>query len=92
MPLNKKGNKIMSSMRSEYGDKKGKDVFYASRSKGTISGVDKKSSSKMSDKALKNSLVGDSKKIDTKKYSYSGVDKNMNPIKRDKSKIISSLD
>lgn len=31
----------MKNMKSEYGAKKGKSVFYASKSKGTISGVDK---------------------------------------------------
>lgn len=43
MPLTKKGNKIMQSMREEYGAKKGKSVFYASRNKGTIRGVDPES-------------------------------------------------
>lgn len=42
MPLTKKGKKIMRSMRSEYGPKKGKQVFYASRNKGRISGVEKR--------------------------------------------------
>ena len=41
MPLTKKGKKIMSSMVHEYGSKKGKQVFYASRNKGKISGVDR---------------------------------------------------
>lgn len=41
MPLTSKGRKIMGSMKSEYGAKKGKKVFYASRNKGTIKGVDK---------------------------------------------------
>lgn len=41
MPLTKKGNEIMSAMKSQYGDKKGESVFYASRNKGTISGVDR---------------------------------------------------
>lgn len=39
MPLTKKGAKIMSSMKKEYGIKKGKQVFYASANKGTIKGV-----------------------------------------------------
>jgi len=39
MPLTKKGSKIMSAMQSEYGDKKGESVFYASANKGTITGV-----------------------------------------------------
>ena len=46
MPLTAKGNKIMSSMQKEYGEKKGKQVFYASRNKGTISGVDPESKAK----------------------------------------------
>ena len=40
MPLSKKGRKIMSAMKSEYGEKKGKQVFYASKKKGTIRGVE----------------------------------------------------
>ncbi len=43
MPLTKKGKKIMSSMVREYGAKKGKGVFYASRNAGKIKGVDPKS-------------------------------------------------
>ncbi len=31
----------MESMKDEYGDKKGERVFYASRNKGKISGVEK---------------------------------------------------
>jgi len=42
MPLTEKGNKIMAAMRRTYKDpKKAESVFYASRNKGTISGVDK---------------------------------------------------
>ena len=41
MPMTKKGEKIMSSMKKEYGKDKGKQVFYASKNKGIISGVDK---------------------------------------------------
>ena len=44
MPLTKKGQKIMRSMKQEYGEKKGERVFYASRNKGKISGVDPESS------------------------------------------------
>jgi len=44
MPINEKGKEIMSNMKSEYGAKKGKEVFYASRNKGTIKGVDPESS------------------------------------------------
>src|SRR5262252_11179185 len=40
MPLTAKGNKILANMRKEYGSKKGTSVFYASRNKGTITGVE----------------------------------------------------
>jgi len=41
MPLTKKGEKIKSSMTKEYGEKRGKDVFYATENKGKIKGVTK---------------------------------------------------
>ena len=41
MPLTKKGKKIKAAMQKEYGEKKGKMVFYASEHKGTITGVAK---------------------------------------------------
>jgi hypothetical protein len=44
MPLTKKGEKIMSHMKQEYGPKKGEGVFYASANNGTISGVHPKDS------------------------------------------------
>lgn len=40
MPLTKKGKKIKRAMMKEYGPKRGEQVFYASRNKGTIKGVD----------------------------------------------------
>jgi hypothetical protein len=43
MPLNKKGKKIMKSMKKTYGKKEGEKVFYASKNKGTIKKVEKKS-------------------------------------------------
>ena len=42
MPLNKKGRKIMKSMKDTYG-KDAKSVFYASKNKGLIKGGEKKS-------------------------------------------------
>ena len=39
MPLTNKGSKIKAAMQKEYGDK-GERVFYASKNKGTISGVE----------------------------------------------------
>ena len=43
MPLTAKGTKIMGAMKETYGAKKGESVFYASRNKGRISGVEKAS-------------------------------------------------
>lgn len=40
MPLTKKGKKIMKAMKKEYGEKKGKQVFYATKNKGKLSGVE----------------------------------------------------
>lgn len=40
MPLTNKGEEIMGAMKKEYGSEKGESVFYASKNKGTISGVD----------------------------------------------------
>lgn len=46
MPLTKKGKKIMANMKDQYGEEKGEDVFYASRNKGIITGVDPESKKK----------------------------------------------
>lgn len=40
MPLTEKGATIKKAMSEEYGPEKGERVFYASKNKGTISGVD----------------------------------------------------
>lgn len=60
MPLTKKGAKIMESMEEEYGHEKGKKVFYASKNKGTIKGVDKEMMHKMgkmmADKEMKRKM------------------------------------
>lgn len=42
MPLTSKGRRIMRKMRKEYGKKKARKVFYASRNKGTIKGVERR--------------------------------------------------
>lgn len=42
MPLTPKGRKIKAAMQAEYGKKRGEQVFYASRNKGTIKGVEQK--------------------------------------------------
>ena len=41
MPLNKKGKKILSAMKKEYGKKKGEQVFYSSENKGKLKGIKK---------------------------------------------------
>ena len=41
MPLTPKGEKILKSMKEEYGAKKGESVFYASKNAGKNKGVDK---------------------------------------------------
>jgi hypothetical protein len=46
MPLTKKGSKIMRAMKEEYGSKRGEQVFYASKNKGKIKGVEKKKKKK----------------------------------------------
>ena len=48
MQLTKKGKKIMKYMNDKYGKKKGETVFYASKNKGVIKGVDKKKKTKRS--------------------------------------------
>ena len=42
MPLNEKAKKIMKSMKKQYGKKRGETVFYASKNKGVIKGVEKR--------------------------------------------------
>lgn len=46
MPITQKGRKIMAAMKKEYGEEKGKSVFYASKNKGTITGVEGKENKK----------------------------------------------
>tara|TARA_R100000664_G_scaffold1000_1_gene2708 strand:+ start:169 stop:819 length:651 start_codon:yes stop_codon:yes gene_type:complete len=41
MPLNKKGKKIMASMKKQYGKKKGEEVFYAMENSGKLKKVKK---------------------------------------------------
>ena len=42
MPLTKRGKKIKRKMQETYGKDRGEEVFYASRNKGTIQGVEEK--------------------------------------------------
>jgi hypothetical protein len=42
MPLTKKGTTIKKTMQRQYGKKKGKEVFHASKNKGTIKGVERR--------------------------------------------------
>lgn len=56
MPLTPKGNKIMQAMKTEYGDKRGESVFYASRNKGTISGVEAVNKLRRAGRGLKEAM------------------------------------
>jgi hypothetical protein len=40
VPLTEKGEKIKGAMEKNYGKEKGEEVFYASKNKGKITGVD----------------------------------------------------
>jgi hypothetical protein len=42
VPLTKKGRKIARAMTKQYGKKRGRAIFYASKNKGTIKGVDRR--------------------------------------------------
>lgn len=53
MPITEKGKEIMRNMKKEYGDKKGESVFYASKNKGTIKGVEKSAAHKALTKKMK---------------------------------------
>lgn len=44
MPLNSKGRKIMESMKHQYGAKRARRVFYASKAKGVVKNVEKRGS------------------------------------------------
>jgi hypothetical protein len=40
MPLTSKGEKVLAHFKKQYGAERGEKYFYASRNKGTITGVD----------------------------------------------------
>jgi hypothetical protein len=54
MPLTEKGRKIMANMKGQYGAEKGERVFYASKNKGVISGVDKERKKKKHNDYMRN--------------------------------------
>ena len=41
MPMSKAGRKIMANLKKQYGEKKGKGIFYAMENKGEIPGMKK---------------------------------------------------
>lgn len=65
MPITKSGEKVLSSMESQYGTKKGKEVFYASITKG------KKGSSKWHGRGGTGKLAK-AKRTYAKKHKQSG--------------------
>lgn len=77
MPLTKKGQKIMSAMTAQYGSKKGKQVFYASANKGTITGVEKMAYGKKpthsspADPDIKRAMMGGHSQSVKENYSHS---------------------
>lgn len=59
MPLTSKGEKILRHMEEEYGsEKKAKEVLYASKNAGKISGIDESSAASMSQAAVSPNPVG----------------------------------
>ena len=74
MPLTKKGSKIKSAMTSEYGEKKGKQVFYASINKGRITGAEKGMHWKDHDIPGKGDLIGGRTSHQEGVYRYAGGD------------------
>jgi hypothetical protein len=40
MPLTEKGEEIKAALVKEYGEKKGEEVLYAGKNKGTFTGID----------------------------------------------------
>lgn len=78
MPLTKKGKIIEKAMEHEYGNKKGKSVFFASKNKGIISGVERKNRisnhdvlRSALDKSYTNQKKGKSGMIDVDKHEIS---------------------
>ena len=57
MPLTNKGKKIMKSMKEQYGKKEGEKVFYASRNKGTIKGVERANKGKLMKARIKSQIL-----------------------------------
>ena len=44
MPLNRKGKKVLTAIKKQYGTKKGKSVFYAMENSGKLKRVKNKTS------------------------------------------------
>ena len=64
MPITEKGGKILVAMKKKYGDKKGKEIYYASIVKGTIKGAEGKGGTGKLDKA-KRTYAKKYKKVST---------------------------
>lgn len=63
MPLSSKGQEIKAALTKEYGEKKGEQVLYAGRNKGTFTGIDSQVDKKLADAISKicdrmDSLIG----------------------------------
>lgn len=70
MPLTKKGQKILASMKSQYGAKKGLQVFHASKNAGTITGVEKGGSMARKKHKMPKKKKPPTRKVKPKKRPY----------------------
>jgi len=70
MPLSAKGAEILASMKQEYGETKGEEVFYASKNAGTITGVDADEAPPVSQMSIPSSLTP--KEINERNRKYWG--------------------
>jgi hypothetical protein len=85
MPLTEKGQKIKGAMEKQYGPEKGEQVFYASKNKGKITGVDTVTISNSSWKA-EVELPREKRSDDNQHMGFTGA--GVEPIK----KLVSECD
>jgi len=89
MPLTSKGKKIMASMKKRYGKKKGEEVFYASKNKGTIEGVEETKENKPMnhlDKFINQILLGEQNQTDPTRAQIEAANRDVYTMGNDKPK------
>ena len=72
MPLTTKGTKIKSTMKKQYEEKKGEQVFYAAANKGTVKDVEKKQEFKKGGSVRKTSKPKVTKKKSKSRVNEAG--------------------